>query len=143
MCRRVVSSWPLSIAAGCLLTALCVSLCGCGEELGGKPKAGWNDEQIIAQGVVGSLNPSSAEEFALLFVEGKAPESERERFLKYSSFHAEPGDVVLDDSGTSATVTVQLRDSGRKPVGDKVEWKVVKKDGDWKLESAPLPAAAK
>ena len=142
MCRRVVSSLPLSIAAGCLLTALCVLLCGCGEKLGGKPEVGWTDEQIIAQGLLMNVNPHSAEDFAVLFVEGKAPESERERFLKYS-FHAEPGDVKIDGSGTSATVTVQFQDSSGNPVGEKVEWKAVKKGDHWKLESAPLPAAAK
>ncbi len=142
MCRRIVSSLPLSIAAGCLLTTLCILLCGCGEKPGGRPKEGWADEQIIAHGVVGNLDPDNAEGFASVFVEGKASEAERERFVGYG-FRAEPGDVVLDDSGTSATVAVQFLDSGGNSVGEKVEWKVVKTDNGWKLESAPLPDAVK
>ena len=142
MCRRIVSDLPRPIGAWCLLAALCVSLCGCGGERGGKPKKGWATEKIIAQGLLSNIDPETAENFAGFFVEGKAPESQRERYKKYT-YHAEPGDVVLDGSGNSATLTVQFQDFDGNPVGEPVQWEVVKKDNDWKLKSAPLPAAAK
>lgn len=140
MCRRVGSSLPRSIVACCVLAPLFVSLCGCGGSTteGGKPRTGWSEEQQVADGLLSALH--DPETFEFMFVEGKAPESGAELFAKYR-FHAGSGDVVVD--GFKATVTVQVQDSDGDPVGETVQWKAIKKGGEWKLESAPLPAAAK
>jgi len=73
-----------------------------------------------------------------LFAPGFGPSNEA--LLRYPAYRYEGKPPVL--SGDSATVTVIVTDAKTgKPAGE-LQWSMTKVNGRWRLQDAPLPAAA-
>jgi hypothetical protein len=112
---------------------------GCGGS-GAMPKKAPDDQML--RGLIPSVRESAetAARFKTAFVEGAAPgDAERQRYFKYA-YEIKP---PVSFSGDEATVTVAVRSVASQEIVGEAQWTAVKSGDEWKLKSAPLPAAAK
>lgn len=99
-----------------------------------------NDEEKVNELVSHVADAaSSSASFTALFAPGAAPnEQERARYGKFS-YRAPDASI----SGDNATATVDIISPFTdQPVGN-AEWTCVKQNGQWLLQTAPLPADLK
>jgi hypothetical protein len=131
------SAWRVILAAALFLPAG-----GCG---GGNTMPGTAPDDQKIRGLIPSVRESAenAVRFKKVFVDGAAPgEAERPRYHKYA-FEIKPPASI---SGDEATITVAVRKivaTGEGEIVGEAEWTAVRSGEEWKLKTAPLPAAAK
>ncbi len=112
---------------------ICVMMIGCGKEPGGEPQ---RTEEIEVASIVSSASGAGDPEgFEKVFAEGAVHE-EAELYGEFM-FLGDADTVEID--GDTATVSVEVTGGLNEDVLGTVEWTAVKEDGEWKLNSAPIP----
>ncbi len=95
------------------------------------------DESDHVSSLVSGLgdHSGSAKGFASVFADGNAPDEKQRAAYRDCSFRADS--VEID--GQSATIQVTAGKMADGQILGQEAWTAVKQDGQWKLETAPLP----
>ena len=125
--------------AGCIRTAVLLgaaltTLAGCASSQDAAPAS----EQTTIVQVVKSFNgaKNNAKFAADWFAQGAAPAAaELRSYARYDCKVAEKPTV----SGDTATVPIKVLKINTEEEVGRVEWTLVKENGQWRLKSAPLP----
>ena len=115
----------------CPILALALLAAGCG---GGQPSASDTDRLV---GLVSALSDAAKDADACkkLFAADAAPkDADRARYARYN-YELKSS----QPSGEQCTLTVAVRDVGSGKELGEAQWTAVRVDGQWKLQSAPLP----
>jgi hypothetical protein len=117
---------------GLMLCSLAFVFAGCG---GGQTEYIETEEgnvKLALSDVAGAA--SDPTDFRELFVEGAAPEAERDKYRPYM-YRAKS--VKID--GANATAMVEVEDGSTGQIVGEIEWTLVLQGEEWKLKTAPLP----